>query len=183
MSKSIKIKIERYPNPAQVLNWAGYIEPEDEKWILWFKDDGETAFFPERDENGGIIEDDGLRRGPRKPGNMPPPPPSCSTAKAAESFTRVRSRLGFLASHNLRNNPETIYLTQLFVASKGFAWEDLDEEQQGAETGAMCVILDTMIHAMGRAAPIILDVLQKEAASFQRGELPSSMATICAMSD
>ena len=53
----VKIKINRYPQPDNVDGWAGWIEPEDRSWILYFADDGRTRFYPHRDpETGGIIE-------------------------------------------------------------------------------------------------------------------------------
>jgi hypothetical protein len=58
-----KIKIERYKNPANVDGWAGYIEPKDQAWILYYKDSGETKFYPERDcMTGAVLEPDAPTR-------------------------------------------------------------------------------------------------------------------------
>lgn len=35
--------------------WESWIEPEDRSWILFVGVDGTPAFFPNRDENGGVI--------------------------------------------------------------------------------------------------------------------------------
>lgn len=35
--------------------WESYIEPEDRSWILFVGVDNEVAFWPHRDENGGVI--------------------------------------------------------------------------------------------------------------------------------
>lgn len=53
---STDIKIERYKNPANVDGWAGYVEPEDRAWILYFAD-GTTKFYGQRDKlTGAVIE-------------------------------------------------------------------------------------------------------------------------------
>jgi len=58
-----KIKIERYKNPANVDGWAGWIEPSDRAWILYFKDGGETKFYPQRDTvTGAVLEPDAPSR-------------------------------------------------------------------------------------------------------------------------
>jgi hypothetical protein len=49
------IKIERYKNPAGVDGWAGYIEPSDLAWILYFRDNGSTKFYPHRDRRTGAV--------------------------------------------------------------------------------------------------------------------------------
>lgn len=37
--------------------WESWIEPEDGKWILFVGKDGSAAFWPQRDERGGVIGD------------------------------------------------------------------------------------------------------------------------------
>lgn len=52
-----KIKIDRYKNPANVDGWDGYVEPDDNSWILYFGPGGRTKFYPHRDRmTGAVIE-------------------------------------------------------------------------------------------------------------------------------
>ena len=52
------IHIGRYDNPEDVGGWAGWVEPADKSWILFIDEDGNTSFWPERDENGGVVGDE-----------------------------------------------------------------------------------------------------------------------------
>jgi len=55
----MKIKITQYKNPANVDGWDGVVEPEDESWVLYFREDGRTKFYPHRDpETGAVLEPD-----------------------------------------------------------------------------------------------------------------------------
>jgi|HubBroStandDraft_2_1064218.scaffolds.fasta_scaffold406293_2 hypothetical protein len=62
------ICIGRYPVPTEsdrasvpegvgfpADRWESYIEPEDRSWILFVGVDGDVAFWPHRDANGGVI--------------------------------------------------------------------------------------------------------------------------------
>jgi hypothetical protein len=49
-----KIKIGRYTEADQT-GYAGWIEPEDRRWILFVKHDGTPVFFPRRDPHTGAI--------------------------------------------------------------------------------------------------------------------------------
>ena len=50
------IRIGRYSDPEAVGGWQGWIEPEDKSWIIFVDIEGHVFLFPERDENGGVIE-------------------------------------------------------------------------------------------------------------------------------
>ena len=54
------LKISRYDDPKLAAEFAGYIEPADESWIIWLNGDGQPAlYFPKRDA-GGAVDYDGV---------------------------------------------------------------------------------------------------------------------------
>lgn len=49
------IKVTRYPNPADVGGWQGYIEPDDLSWITFVAADGHPVVFLNRDPDTGAV--------------------------------------------------------------------------------------------------------------------------------
>lgn len=50
------VKIGRYEHESVSKEFSGWIEPEDKSWIIWLNADGKpTVYYPERDEDGGVI--------------------------------------------------------------------------------------------------------------------------------
>lgn len=35
--------------------WKGWVEDKSKSWILFFKENGEALFYPQRDEEGGVV--------------------------------------------------------------------------------------------------------------------------------
>lgn len=48
------IHVGRYSNPEGT-GWAGWIEPDDKRWILFVGLNGETEFFDKRDPMTGAV--------------------------------------------------------------------------------------------------------------------------------
>ena len=52
-----KINVNRYANPSAVDGWEGWIEPEDQTWILYFGPGNRSKHYPRRDPaTGAVIE-------------------------------------------------------------------------------------------------------------------------------
>lgn len=49
-----KINIHRYTHP-QPAGFAGYVEPEDRQWVVFFDDRGGAVFFASRDPDTGAV--------------------------------------------------------------------------------------------------------------------------------
>ena len=49
------ITVTRYPDPAEVGGWQGYIEPDDKSWIAFVDNDGRPVFFLDRDPVTGAV--------------------------------------------------------------------------------------------------------------------------------
>lgn len=50
------IQIERYQDQSITKDWAGCIYDDNESWIIFLDADGRPSlYWPQRDENGGVI--------------------------------------------------------------------------------------------------------------------------------
>jgi hypothetical protein len=50
------IQIERYQDQSVTKDWAGCVYDDAESWIIFLDKDGRPSlYWPERDENGGVI--------------------------------------------------------------------------------------------------------------------------------
>lgn len=57
-TRTSKVTVHRYSNPANVEGWTGWVEDEAKRWILYFDDEGRTRYYPRRDsETGGVLDD------------------------------------------------------------------------------------------------------------------------------
>lgn len=52
------LTIGRYQHESITKDYAGYIEPADQTWIIYLGADGKPAvYYPERETNGAVIGD------------------------------------------------------------------------------------------------------------------------------
>lgn len=52
------IVVTRYPRPADVGGWQGYLEPEDKSWIMFVDFQGRPVVFLDRDPDTGAVRVD-----------------------------------------------------------------------------------------------------------------------------
>lgn len=50
------VTVTRYPDPAAVGGWQGYLEPDDLSWIVFIRTDGPPVMFLDRDPVTGACQ-------------------------------------------------------------------------------------------------------------------------------
>lgn len=54
----VNVKVGRYNNPETRKFWQGWIEPENQDWIMFVATDGKPVVFLDRDpETGAVLTD------------------------------------------------------------------------------------------------------------------------------